>query len=101
MLLYSVAGSETTATFLSAVTYHLCRTPQAYGKLTKKIRETFRNYEDIQGHTAESLVYLKAIIDEALRIYPPVPVGLPRISPGETVDGHFVPKGVSPPRTRH
>ena len=29
-----------------------------------------------------------------MRIFPPSPVGPPRISPGETVDGIYVPKGV-------
>lgn len=90
---FILAGSETTATFLSGFTYYLCKNPSAYAKLTNELREAFQNYEDIDGISTEKLKYLNAVIDETLRIYPPVPVGMPRISPGETVDGNFVPKG--------
>ena len=33
------------------------------------------------------------MIDEGLRLYPPIAAGLPRISSGETVNGDYVPKG--------
>lgn len=89
-----VAGSETTATFLSGATYYLCRNPHAYKKLAEEIRTTFKEYSQIDGHATEKCTYLKAVIEETLRCYPPVPFGMPRESPGEVVDGHFVPKGV-------
>ena len=88
-----VAGSETTATTLSGVTYYLGRTPHAYAKLSEEVRSAFQSYEAINGRSTESLPYLKAVIEEGLRIFPPVPIGLPRVSPGEFVDGHFVPQG--------
>lgn len=47
----------------------------------------------------EPLPYLNAVIHESLRIFPPVAVPLPRVSPGEMVDGYYIPKGVSS-RTR-
>jgi len=40
------------------------------------------------------LPYLNAVIEETLRLFPPVPIGPPRISPGEFVDGTYVPNGV-------
>jgi len=91
--IFIVAGSETTATFLSGVTYYLCRNPSAYKNLVDEIRTSFKSYEDINGRSTQHLQYLKAVIDEGLRMYPPVPVGLGRISPGETVDGHYMPEG--------
>lgn len=38
-----------------------------------------------------------ACLNEALRVYPPVPTGLPRVTPagGRTILGRFVPQGVS------
>lgn len=90
-----LAGSETIATSLSAITYYLCRNPEVYKKLTTEIREAFSNYDDIKGQPTEKLSYLKAVIEEELRIFPAVPFGMPRYSPGETVDGYFIPKGVS------
>ena len=88
-----VAGSETTATSLSAITYYLCRNPKVYDKLAREIRGAFSNYDQITGRSTDSLIYLKAVIEEGLRLYPPIPIGLPRVSPGETVDGYYVPQG--------
>jgi cytochrome P450 len=59
-----------------------------------EIRESFQNYDDIKGLPTEKLPYLKAVIEEQLRIFPAVPFGVPRYSPGEMVDGHYIPKGV-------
>ena len=87
------AGSETTATSLSALTYYLCRTPRAYQKLAQEIRETFNNYEQIDGPAVSSLPYLSAVIEEGLRLFPPFAMGLPRVSPGETVDNNLIPPG--------
>jgi len=88
-----VAGSETTATTMSGLTYYLCKTPHAYRKLAEEIRGAFTSYDQINHHNTEPLPYLKACLNEALRIYPPVPVGPPRDSPGETVDGVYMPVG--------
>ncbi|RPB03290.1 cytochrome P450 [Choiromyces venosus 120613-1] len=89
-----VAGSETTATTLSGLTYYLLRNPHTYQRLVSEITSAFTSYSQITSITARKLQYLGAVIDEVLRVYPPVPIGLPRYSPGETVDGYFIPKGV-------
>lgn len=88
-----VAGSETTATTLCGVTYFLCLKPQVYEKLATEVRSSFATYNEITGKSTDSLQYLRAVIDESLRIYPPIAAGLPRVSPGEIVDGNYVPKG--------
>lgn len=88
-----VAGSETTATSLSGITYYLSQNALAYKALANEVRSTFSRYGDITAHATEPLPYLQAVIEEGLRLYPPVPIGLPRISPGETVDGIYIPKG--------
>lgn len=41
------------------------------------------------------LPYITAVIEEGLRIYPPVAFGLPRTSPGAKVDGHYIPAGTT------
>ena len=42
-----IAGSETTATALSAVTYYLLKTPEALQKITDEIRKAFSDERDI------------------------------------------------------
>lgn len=58
------------------------------------MRSGFARYEDITGDAVAKLPYLNAVLEETMRIMPPSTVGPPRVSPGETVDGVFVPKGV-------
>lgn len=63
----------------------------------KEIRGSFSSEEDISLITVSQLKYLPAVLEEALRMFPPVPVSLPRVVPGrgEDIDGRFVPGGVS------
>ena len=94
----AVAGSETTATLLSGVTYLLLRNPDKMRKLVAEIRSRFENEDDISIHSVAELKYLLAVLDEALRLYPPVPLNPNRLVPkgGVVVCGKFVPEGVSP-----
>lgn len=66
-------------------------------KLQEEIRTAFQAYDEINSSTTANLRYLHAVCLEALRIFPPLPLGLPRVVPvgGDTIDGHFVPEGVS------
>ena len=91
-----MAGSETTATAFCGLTYYLCRTPEVYEKLKEEVRNRFKSADEITSHSA-TFSYLTAIIHEILRIYPPVPIGLPRVTPkgGAMVAGVSVPGGVS------
>jgi averantin hydroxylase len=93
-----VGGSETTATLLSGVTYLLLRNPDKMRKLVDEIRNRFKNEDEISIHSVAELKYLLAVLDEALRMYPPVPMNPNRLVPkgGVVVCGKFVPEGVSP-----
>ena len=64
-------------------------------KLRQEIRSHFPSYSDINSTKAFQLPYLQAVISEGLRIYPPSPQGLPRVSPGAVVDDVWIPAGVS------
>ncbi|KAL2829477.1 benzoate 4-monooxygenase cytochrome P450 [Aspergillus cavernicola] len=92
---FVLAGSETTATTLACITYHLLRTPDVLVKLQDEIRSSFSSYEQITAQSCAPLKYLTAVILEGMRVYPPVPLGLPRVVPngGDTVDGHLLPPG--------
>ncbi|PKY00246.1 cytochrome P450 [Aspergillus campestris IBT 28561] len=90
-----IAGSETTATLLSGLTYWLLRTPEVLDKVTKEVRSTMVREEDITFHSASAqLPYLLACLNEALRMYPPVPTGLERMTPPGgpiTIAGYQIP----------
>ncbi|KAJ2898040.1 hypothetical protein MKZ38_004208 [Zalerion maritima] len=88
------AGSETTATLLSGVTYLLCMNPHAMEKLRNEVRSTFNSEDEITFTSVNSLMYMMACLNEALRMYPPIPGSLPRRSPkgGAMVAGHWVPE---------
>ncbi|KAM0348463.1 hypothetical protein HYE67_000123 [Fusarium culmorum] len=89
-----VAGSETTATLLSGVTYQLLTNPEAYKKLVTEIRSAFATEEDITATAVDQQTYLLAVLSEGLRMYPPVPGALGRLIPkgGDFVEGHWFPE---------
>ncbi|KAI3322259.1 cytochrome P450 [Xylariaceae sp. AK1471] len=93
---FVVAGSETTATALSCILHHLFKNPDVMAKLEQEVRSSFQSYQDISASSTLPLKYLKAVILEGLRIYPPLPFALPRVVPpgGDTVDGYFLPAGI-------
>lgn len=90
---FMVAGTETTATALSGLLYHLLMTPEKMSIIVDEVRGAFQKGSDIEMRALERMPYLNACIEEGLRIYPPVPIGLPRITPDEglLVCGEHIP----------
>jgi cytochrome P450 len=95
-MVLTIAGSETTATALTGATYFLSTTPHAMTKLAAEVRSTFKHESDIDFLTVAKLPYLKAVTEEALRMYPPGPNAQPRITPpeGSLVLGEYIPGNV-------
>jgi cytochrome P450 len=91
------AGSETTATVLSGFFFLIGSHPEVLAKLTKEVRSSFNNEEEITLTSVGQLEYMLACLDEALRMYPPVPIGMPRVVPkgGFRIAGHMVPEDTS------
>ncbi|KAI1804330.1 cytochrome P450 [Daldinia bambusicola] len=80
--LLMVAGSETTATLLSGATYWMLKTPHALKKATEEVRNAFQSCDEITFHEVRTkLPYLAVCLEEALRLFPPVPLGLSRSVP--------------------
>ncbi|RYN31170.1 hypothetical protein AA0119_g4748 [Alternaria tenuissima] len=100
---FMVAGTETTATLLTGLTYLLLTHPECQAKLVKEIRTTFQEEASINMEAIAKLPYLKACIQEAFRLYPPVAVGLLHLTPsdGSTVCGHFVPPNTTVSATHY
>ncbi|KAJ5047261.1 uncharacterized protein L3040_003098 [Drepanopeziza brunnea f. sp. 'multigermtubi'] len=87
------AGSETTASLLTAVTFYLTTHPSILKNLTTEIRNAFRSESEITIVSVNRLEYLLAVLNEALRIHPPVGGNLVRITPREgcMIAGRFIP----------
>ena len=94
-----LARSEISATLLSGLVFHLLKNPEIYEKPTKEVRSAFNDTSDMTFRSEADLLYLNACVEEALRIYPPVPMSTPRIMPpeGATICGRFIPGNVLPP----
>lgn len=92
-----LAGSETTAVALTSATNLLLQNPAVLMELTKELHTNFRDESEIDVLSIHRLHYLQAVIQETLRLFPPITNGFPRqtIAGGVLVDGHFVPDGVS------
>ena len=93
-----IAGSDTTATTLASTIFYLVRNPYVMTRLKQEVRKAFDSVEEIvSGSRLNELVYLKACLDEALRLGPAVPGALPRevIDGGVIVDGIFLPEGTN------
>ncbi|KAE8392884.1 cytochrome P450 [Aspergillus alliaceus] len=91
---FTIAGSETTATMLAGCVYYLCKHREIKDKLCDEIRSAFSSDQEIRSSKCTPLVYLNAVLEESLRMYPPVAAGDPRLVPqgGSTVGGHVLPE---------
>ncbi|KAI5776266.1 cytochrome P450 [Geopyxis carbonaria] len=95
-----IAGSDTTGTAAAAAVWYLARHPEALARLRAEVRAAFGSEDEICAEAGGARLgacrWLRACIDEALRLAPPVPGLLPRevIAPaGVEIDGVHVPAG--------
>lgn len=91
-----LAGRDTTAGLLSFTFFELARNPDIWEKLKEEIYTKFGSgdesrVEDITFESLKKCEYLKAILNEALRLYPSVPQNF-RYSTRDT----SLPKGGGP-----
>ncbi|KAI1391783.1 cytochrome P450 [Hypoxylon trugodes] len=67
------AGGDTTATAMAGAFFYLSRNLDCYEKLAAEVRSTFASADEIRsGRQLASCRYLRACIDEALRMSSPV-----------------------------
>jgi cytochrome P450 len=91
-----IAGFEPVMILLYSTLFFLLTNPsdENYKWLVSEIRDLHSMYEDITADAVSKQQYLTACLQESLRLHSPGPNGLPRVSPGANVDGHYVPKGI-------
>ena len=88
------AGSDTTALAMVNVMYHLLRHPEVMKKLRDEVDMVLGPEEVIASYDkVKYLPYLRAVLDESLRITPPTTFGLPRRTPPEgcAIASDFIP----------
>lgn len=92
-----IAGSETTSISLCWFFFYIMHYPRVYAKLVEHIRTTASVDEIVEGHKLSSCEYLRACLDEAMRLTPAGPSELSRtvLPGGMEVDGKFFPEGFS------
>lgn len=91
------AGTDTGSTVLPGIMYLLSQNTDCLKTVVNDIRSTAASSNDITLDVVNHMPYLKACIQEALRIYTAVPEGLPRLvpDPGANICGYWIPGGVS------
>ncbi|EFQ28426.1 cytochrome P450 [Colletotrichum graminicola M1.001] len=91
------AGSETTATALSATTFFLATNPDCLEKLTNEVLSAFASENQINMLSVQKLTYMSAVLNESMRLYPPAPGGQPRMVKEGGIDvlGEFIPEGTT------
>ena len=95
-LLLIAAGSDTSSVTMAATFFYFARHPKCLAKLQKELQATFSSVDDIRmGPQLNSCQYLRAVIDEGLRMAGPVPSDLPRevLPGGIEIDGQHYPAG--------
>ncbi|CAL1706398.1 unnamed protein product [Somion occarium] len=93
-----IAGSDTTASVLSNIVYYLLLEPTTYKRLQQEVDLYYPPGEDAtntKNHT--KMVFLEAVINEALRLLPAVPSGSQRAaspgSGGKAIGPYYLPEG--------
>jgi cytochrome P450 len=89
-------GSDTTSTAMASTLFYLSKNTAAYARLSNELRSRFKKPSDIvPGPALTQCTYLRACIDEALRMSPPAgrPLWREVQLGGATIDGQYIPAG--------
>lgn len=93
-----LAGADTATTAISAAFFYITHNPQVYAKLKHELLTTFTSIDEIRsGPKLSSCKYLRACLDESMRMSPPVAADLPRkvLPGGMRLGGDMIPAGTS------
>lgn len=93
------AGSDTVSCALQSFVYHMNRHPDAWQRVREEMDEATKEGrcqdQVVSFADAQKLPFLQICIKEALRVFAPVPMGLPRVVPegGLTIGDQTLPAG--------
>eukprot|EP01113_Clastostelium_recurvatum_P031331 TRINITY_DN3900_c0_g2_i2.p1 TRINITY_DN3900_c0_g2~~TRINITY_DN3900_c0_g2_i2.p1 ORF type:complete len:497 (-),score=97.90 TRINITY_DN3900_c0_g2_i2:119-1609(-) len=90
---FLIAGYETTSTTLGYIAYLLGSHPHVEEKMVKEMMDTFDDHVPTTLDEMKKLTYMDHVINEALRIYPPVAI-YSRVAKKDTqLEGFHIPAG--------
>ncbi|KAH8894611.1 cytochrome P450 [Thozetella sp. PMI_491] len=92
-----IAGSDTTSIVLGNALYYFTKYPGAYRQLQQALDTQFPGGEEEWSPDRLKIPYLDWVIYETLRLKPPVPGGVQRVTPPEglQIDEVFIPGDVT------
>ncbi len=90
---FLLAGHETTATLVQWTLLACCKHPDVQEKLVEDIRNHWDTTRDLTLDIAEKMEYMQAVINEVLRMYPPVAMIIRVNKEKETLGGYEIPAG--------
>ncbi|CAI9094349.1 OLC1v1030074C1 [Oldenlandia corymbosa var. corymbosa] len=86
-----IAGTDTSSALITWAMTAMMQTPSAMKKVQSEIRDLVGKNGIITDEILQQLPYLDAVIKETFRLYPPVPVLLPRETIQDCdIEGYFV-----------
>ncbi|CAN1273714.1 Demethylepipodophyllotoxin synthase [Linum perenne] len=93
-LALTLAASDTTSVTMTWLLALLVNHPEVMKKAQIELDDNVGKERQVQESDLHNLVYLKAIVNETLRLYPAAPLSVPHQSMEDcTVAGHLVHKG--------
>ncbi len=87
-----LAGHETTATALSWTWYLLDQNPQVLEKLRQELQTILGGHSPTLADFPK-LVYTRMVLEEVMRLYPPIWAISRTATQEDVIDGHRIPKG--------
>ncbi len=99
LMTFLAAGHETTASAMSWAVYLLCKHPSTQQRLREELRTQLPAITDpsteISSTDIDRLPYLNAVLQETMRLFPPVPLTMRETAIDTTVQGSFIPRGTT------
>ena len=91
------AGSDANRLIIAGTVFYWLKNPETHGRVTEEIRSCVSSAADISDSALSSLKYLRACVDETMRLLPPKASSLPRevMKGGIMIDDIFIPEGAT------
>ena len=92
-----MGGSDTTASTLTFLFYHLAKNPSEVQKLKDELLPLLNGKNVLEPKDVAKAQHLDGVIQEALRLHPAIPSGFPRLTPSEgiMIGETFIPGGTT------